>query len=47
MLQRVGVDCKAYSGHSLRSRAAATAAKAGVEDSVIKMLGNGRTMHTR
>ena len=39
VLQRVGVDCKACSGHSFRSRAATTAAKAGVEDSVIKMLG--------
>ncbi len=42
-LQRVGVDCEAYSGHSFRSGAATTAAKAGVEDSIIKMLGRWKS----
>ena len=42
-LQKAGVDCKAYSGHSFRTGVATTAAKAGVEDSVIKMLGRWKS----
>ena len=34
-----GVDCTAYSGHSFRSGAATTAARQGISDSTIKMLG--------
>ena len=34
-----GIDCKAYSGHSFRSGAATTAAKLGIPDATIKMLG--------
>ncbi len=38
-LSRAGVDSEPYSGHSLRSGAATTAARMGVQDSTIKMLG--------
>jgi len=39
MLQQAGVSPVAYSSHRFRIRAATTAAQAGLEDSVIKMLG--------
>ncbi len=42
-LQRSGVDGTPYSGHSFRSGAATTAAKVGVEDSTIKVLGRWRS----
>ena len=42
-LSAAGVDCRAYSGHSFRSGAATTAAKEGVEDSTIKMLGRWKS----
>ena len=38
-LQQAGMDASKYSGHSFRIGAATTAAKVGLEDSVIKMLG--------
>ena len=38
-LQGAGMDPSNYSGHSFRIGAATTAAQAGLEDSVIKMLG--------
>ena len=38
-LSQAGVDCSAYSGHSFRCGAATTAAKQGVSDATIKMLG--------
>lgn len=38
-LHRAGIDGTPYSGHSFRSGAATTAAKVGVEDSAIKILG--------
>ena len=38
-LQRAGMDPSPYSGHSFRSGAASTAAAAGVQDSLIKILG--------
>ena len=42
-LQRAGIDGALYSGHSFRSGAATTAAKVGVEDSAIKILGRWRS----
>ncbi len=38
-LTRAGVDSSGYSGHSFRSGAATTAAKRGLGDATIKMLG--------
>ena len=38
-MERLGYDPGGYSGHSFRAGAATTAAKAGVEESVIKALG--------
>ena len=38
-LAHAGVDCSAYAGHSFRIGAATTAARRGVPDSMIKMLG--------
>ncbi|XP_003389721.1 PREDICTED: uncharacterized protein LOC100640846 [Amphimedon queenslandica] len=38
-LERLGYNSGDYSGHSFRAGAATTAAKAGVEDSIIKALG--------
>ena len=37
-LQQVGIDRNRFSGHSFRIGAATTAAQAGIEDSVVKML---------
>jgi integrase len=42
-LSAAGLDPKPYSGHSFRSGAATTAAKQGVEDSTIKMLGRWKS----
>ena len=42
-LTSAGVDSSAYSGHSFRSGAATTAAKCGVSDAVIKMLGRWKS----
>lgn len=38
-LEEAGLDTKGFTGHSFRIGAATTAASAGIEDSVIKMLG--------
>lgn len=38
-LTRVGVDCRAFNGHSFRIGAATSAAAAGIEDHVIQTLG--------
>jgi hypothetical protein len=38
-----GVDCSAYSGHSFWSGAATTAAKQGISDATIKMLGRWKS----
>ena len=38
-LSRVGMDSSKYAGHSFRANAATTAAKLGISDSTIKMLG--------
>ena len=38
-----GIDCTAYSGHSFRSGAATTAARQGISDATIKMLGRWRS----
>ena len=38
-LQKAGVDCKRYSGHSFRIGAATTANMRGMGDATIKMLG--------
>ena len=38
-----GTDCSAYSGHSFRSGAATTAAKQGIGDAMIKMLGRWKS----
>ena len=43
MLQEVGVDSSKYSGHSFRIGAATTAAKLGVSDSLIMILGRWRS----
>ena len=42
-LSAAGIDPKPYSGHSFRIGAAMTAAKQGVEDSTIKMLGRWKS----
>lgn len=42
-LSTAGVDCRSYSGHSFRSGAATTAAKQGVGDATIKMLGRWKS----
>ena len=38
-----GIDCTVYSGHSLRSGAATTAAKQGISDAAIEMLGRWKS----
>ena len=38
VLQRVGIDCSKYSGHSLRIGAATTAAAKGIQNSLIKTM---------
>ena len=43
VLQEVGVDSSKYSGHSFRIGAATTAAKLGVSNSLIKILGRWRS----
>ena len=43
VLQEVGVDSSKYSGHRFRMGAATTAAKLGVSDSLIKILGRWRS----
>lgn len=42
-LSQAGVDCRAYSGHSFRSGAATTAARQGIGDATIKMLGRWKS----
>ena len=42
-LSLAGVDCTAYSGHSFRIGAATAAAKQGISDTTIKMLGRWRS----
>jgi site-specific recombinase XerD len=42
-LSQAGVDSKPYSGHSFRSGAATTAARQGVGDATIKMLGRWKS----
>jgi len=42
-LMEAGVDCKPYLGHSFSSEAATTAAKVGVQDTTIKMLGRWKS----
>ncbi len=42
-LSRAGVDSELYSGHSFRSGAATAAARVGVQDSTIKMLGRWKS----
>ena len=43
VLSAARVDCRLYSGHSFRNRAATTAAMQGLEDSTIKMLGRWKS----
>ena len=42
-IQAAGVNCTAYSGHSFRSGAATTAARQGIGDATIKMLGRWKS----
>ena len=42
-LSEAGVDCRPYSGHSFRSGAATTAARQGVSETTIKMLGRWKS----
>ena len=42
-LSKAGVDAKNYSGHSFRSGAATTAARRGIRDATIKLLGRWRS----
>lgn len=42
-LTSAGVDCSGYSSHSFRSGAATTAAKQGISDAAIKMLGRWKS----
>ncbi len=42
-LSRAGVDSSQYSGHSLRSRAATTAAQHGINDATIQTLGRWKS----
>ncbi len=42
-LTLAGLDCSGYSGHSFRSGAATTAAKQGISDATIKMLGRWKS----
>ena len=42
-LRHAGIDPTPYSGHSFRIRATTTAAAAGIEDAVIKILGRWRS----
>ena len=42
-LSQAGVDCTAYSGYSFRTGAATTAAKWGISDATIKMLGRWKS----
>ena len=42
-LSQVGVDCTAYSGHNFCIGAATTAAKWGISDATIKMLGRWKS----
>lgn len=42
-LQAAGIDCAAYSGHSFRAGAATTAARQGISDTTIKMLGRWKS----
>ena len=46
VLQEVGVDSSKYSGHSFRIGAATTAAKLGVSNSLIKILGWWRSLYS-
>ena len=43
MLQEVGVESSQYSGHRFHIGAAMTAAKLGVSDSLVKILGRWRS----
>ena len=42
-LGRAGIDCNSYAGHSFRIGAATTAARRGVSDATIKMLGRWKS----
>lgn len=43
MLTQAGVDPSPFSGHSFRVGAATTAARVGIQDATIKMLGRWRS----